>query len=155
MKRIKLTQGKFAIVSDKDYEKLSVFKWYFSNGYAVRDVWINGKSKTIFMHREIMNTPKGMDTDHINRNRSDNRSTNLRICTRSENRMNVSERSDNTSGIKGVYWHEKCKNWRVQICFNGCRKHIGYFNDKIKAIKAYNNAATKYFGEFAYLNNIN
>ena len=87
MKEIKLTQDKVALVDDEDYKWLNEFKWYCAAGYAARNSpKINGKqSINIFMHREINNTPKGMDTDHISHNRLDNRKVNLRTCTCSEN----------------------------------------------------------------------
>lgn len=60
MKKIPLTQGKFALVDDSDYEWLNQWKWHFHNGYAV----MSGprgteKREHILMHREIMKTPNG------------------------------------------------------------------------------------------------
>ena len=152
MKRIKLTQNKYALVDDKDFEKLSVYKWCFNNGYAMRTQYLGGGKKNqrqikIYMHREIMNTPLGMDTDHINRNRLDNRQENLRVCTHSQNMAN----SCNKTGIKGVYFEKRTGNWYAKIKGN---IHLGTFISKLEAGRAYNEGAKKYFGEFALLNNL-
>lgn len=84
----------FTLVDKSDYELLKDYKWYVnSRGYAVRAQYlgkVNGRYKTatVCMHSEIMQTPKGKDTDHINRNRLDNRRSNLRICDRGLNVFN-------------------------------------------------------------------
>lgn len=85
MKYIELTKQEKALVDDEDYNWLSYFKWHYANGYAQSNLLKNRLS----MHSLIMNTPKGMDTDHINHNTLDNRRENLRICTRSENLLNA------------------------------------------------------------------
>ena len=150
MKKIKLSRGKYTIVDDEDFEWLNRWKWsYNSLGYAR----MGQNYKTILMHRLIMNTPHGMETDHINGNGLDNRRSNLRICTRSQNKMNTCLSSKNTSGYKGVCWNKNSKKWRAEIEY---KKSIclGYFDNKIDAAKAYNQKAKELFGEFAKLNKI-
>lgn len=149
MKKIPLTQGKFAIVDDVDYERLSKFKWYCHCGYARR----MGDGKAIHMHREILSPPDGFIIDHANGNRLDNRRENIRICTFAQNTQNAERRSDNSSGYKGVSWHTN-KKWRTQIIVNGKVTHVGMFSNIIDAARAYNEAAIKYYGEFAKLNEI-
>jgi len=94
MKKIQLTQGKFAIVDDVDFAKANKYKWYATkssyNWYAARGNRVNGQVKTIYMHRFIMNCPTGMEVDHKNTNSLDNRRENLRNCTRKENLQNRS-----------------------------------------------------------------
>lgn len=155
MKTIPLTKGKEAFVSDCDYEYYSQFNYYLnSEGYAVRDIWIvgTGKKKTVRMHREILQTPPGMDTDHIDRNRLNNQRENLRVCTRSQNLANKGPRETNKSGFKGVSWSKQNKKWAVQVGVNKKTICIGHFDDIVDAAKAYNEAAIKHFGEFAHLN---
>jgi hypothetical protein len=72
LKTIKLSQGKEVIVDEEDYAYLSQWKWYFNGGYAVR-----GCKKRILMHRVIMATPDDKVTDHINRDKLDNRRCNF------------------------------------------------------------------------------
>src|SRR4030066_2184242 len=114
MKEIKLTRGKVAIVDDEDYEWINQWKWHCNGqGYAERHCDIPGKRTMIKMHRLILNTPNGMETDHINHNRLDNRKSNLRVRTRSQNAINTPIRSSNTSGKKGVDWKKNVGKWRV------------------------------------------
>lgn len=83
MAEITLKNGEVALVDDADLKRVMSFSfyWYLSNGYAVT----RKHQRSIFMHAVVNNTPVGMCTDHINRNRLDNRKSNLRSCTRSEN----------------------------------------------------------------------
>lgn len=91
--------------------------------------------------------PEG-DLDHINRNRADNRLSNLREATRTQNLRNSSIRSNNTSGYKGVTWVSEKGKWRAQI-FNSYKiHHLGYFDDIEKAAQAYDCKARELFGEF-------
>ena len=148
MKEIELTQGKVAIVDDEDYEWLSRWKWYYGNGYAVRHSTRFLGRKHIFMHREILGTPDGMETDHINRDCLDNRRENLRACNGSQNRMNTSIPITNKSGYKGVVWNASRKKWQAQIGINYRRKYLGLYNTASAASDAYNKAALELFGEF-------
>ena len=152
MKKIKLTQGKFALVDDDDFEWLSQWNWHYGNGYAVRQSpRVRGKQRRIYMHREILQPPKGMQTDHINRTRSDNRRSNLRVCTSSQNQWNQ-HKIRGSSRFKGVSWHKIGKKWQAQIIKNQKHIHLGRFDSEEDAARAYNKAALNYFGEFARLN---
>lgn len=154
-KQIPLTKGKFALVDDSDYEYYSQFNYYLhSEGYAVREIWNGGDKIRLRMHREIMNTPDGMDTDHINGDRLDNRRQNLRVCTRSENLRNGRKRENNTSQYKGVSFFKPIRKWRAYITLEKKTKSLGYFKEEIEAAKAYNKAAIILFGEFAKLNEV-
>jgi hypothetical protein len=89
-KMIPLTQGKFALVDDEDFEWLNQYKWRLRNGYAGRDSSILlGPRRNILMHREVAGTPEGLFTDHANGNKLDNRRCNLRICNKSQNRAKL------------------------------------------------------------------
>lgn len=155
VKLIPLTQGKFTLVDDVDFNKLSGFKWCAmrvkgGKYYAKRTVREGEGKKNIFIHRLVAETPKGMDTDHINGDTLDNRRANLRWCSATENMRNQKIHSDNTSGFKGVF---KSRNrWVARIRINGINKHLGSFKEKEDAARAYDSNAKKYFGEFARLN---
>jgi hypothetical protein len=151
---IPLTRGYFAIVDDQDYEELSKHKWHanIKSNNRVYPIRYDAKLKRVAMHKDVLNHFDGSDVDHINGNTLDNRLCNLRICTRSQNTQNANKKSNNTSGYKGVSWHSHTKKWQVQLCANGKYISVGYFDDKIEAAKAYDNAAIKYHGEFSRLN---
>jgi len=158
MKKIPLTKGKFAFVDDEDFESLNKWKWAYSSlGYAKRTEYLGGgrknqKSRGFYMHRVILKTPKGFETDHINRNGIDNRKCNLRIVTRQQNGCNRALQPNNTSGYRGVTWHKDRKKWMAQIKAKRKHYYLGLFNNKKDAARAYNSAAIRHFGKFAEIN---
>ena len=93
--------------------------------------------------------PKGVQIDHANGNPFDNRLCNLRLATPSQNGMNRSRRSDNTSGYKGVTKHGNA--WAARVAHHGGRKHLGLFNCPTSAYLAYCKVARELHGEFALL----
>ena len=88
------------------------------------------------------------DIDHINMNRSDNRFSNLREATRSQNLSNTRRRSTNSSGLKGVSWSAGMKAWTAQICHAGVTKNLGYYDCPAAASFAYQIEADKVRGKF-------
>lgn len=159
MKTIKLGTKNSTLVDDGDYEYLSQFNWWLDMcGYAMREQHLGRedgkrKRKKILMHRIIAQTPEGMDTDHINGDRTDNRRSNLRVCTRRENTRNARKTTRQTSSkYKGVCWHKRNKIWGAQIRVNGKQKYLGDFKTEEQAAHAYNEAALEFYGEFANLN---
>lgn len=105
----------------------------------------------INLARWIMNAPAHLKVDHINRDPFDNRRSNLRLCTTSQNNMNRPPKNGSRSMFKGISFDIRANKWRVQIKKNRVI-HIGLFVDELDAAKAYNKAAKKYHGEFAWLN---
>ena len=153
MKKIKLTKGKYAIVDDEDYESLSKFQWHISGtGYAARQLSVQlGRNKEM-MHRVVNGTPEGLSTDHINHDKLDNRKSNLRSCTSSQNQRNRGNPVNNTSGRKGVVWHGLRNKWTARIQHNKQMIYLGLFESKADAIKAREEAENKYHKEFSYSN---
>lgn len=149
-RQIPLTKGKFAIIDACDYEYLMQWNWQFSK-YAMRG---RGGS-SVLMHRVILSRKLGHSnfnaTDHENRNKLDNRRSNLRPATHRQNQHNLGP-CGGSSRFKGVHWAPSNKKWRASITFDGKRKYLGYFTDEIEAAEAYNKAASELFGEFAYIN---
>lgn len=153
MRRITLTQGKFALVDNSDYDWINQYKWCAVNehGYWYALGWVNGKS--IFMHRLIINTPEGQMTDHKSGDGLDNRRTNLRVCTVSQNGYNQGiQQRPKSSAYKGVYWYSPRNCWRAIIKVNSKRYYLGNFKTELEAVGAYDLAAFKYHGQFANLN---
>lgn len=142
-------KGAFALVSDADYERLNKYSWALdTNGYAVsRRVsgLVCGR-----MHRNILTPPLGMFVDHINGNRIDNRRENLRCATKAQNGMNSKVRKGRK--YKGVTYSKRLKKWTVSITASGKGHWVGVFASEVEAARAYNEAAKKMHGEFAWLN---
>lgn len=142
MKYIKLPKGKRAIVDDEDYEYLNQFKWHLStSGYACRKQHIHlgvnkYTSETVWMHRLLNNTPDDLFTDHINRNKLDNRKSNLRTTNKSLNNFNKDTLSTNTSGHCGVHFEKWSSKWRAEMKVRGKKLSLGRFDDIKKAIAA-------------------
>lgn len=159
MKRIPLSQGKFAIVDDVDYEWLSQWKWTYTKskhnntGYACRNLYQGSQYvEHTYMHRAILKSPQDMDTDHISGDGLDNRRHNLRTCTASQNLANSRKRKGTTSQYKGVCWVKGCGYWKAYISCDNQQRHLGFFNSEEAAAIAYNQAARKGFGKYALLN---
>ena len=104
-----------------------------------------------------MGFPGEMEIDHVNRNKLDNRRSNLRICTRQQNGKNRSLSSNNKSGYHGVHFantEKRVKRWVASTRVDGKKKIIGRYYTVQEAATAYNIAAKKYHGEFATQNTI-
>ncbi len=99
----------------------------------------------VMVHGECLST----DIDHINGNPSDNRLSNLRAATHTQNQRNQKLRKDNTSGHKGVYWCAALKKWAAYINHGGKMRIIGYFREIEAAAQARQNTEREVFQEFA------
>ncbi len=142
---IPLADGHYAYVDAADYPSLSQWNWYMlSGGYAAR----SSNGRTIYMHREIMQPPKGKVVDHHDGNKANNCRFNLRICTQQENRRNSRKRRDGHPRFKGVY-RRKRGGFSAQFWFEGRAYWLGYFPDEVSAARAYDRAAVEACGEFA------
>lgn len=140
-----------AIVDKADYVILNQYKYNFSGRRYVR---ISGKSKEgyVFLHQLILGTRW---VDHIDGDRLNNRRSNLRPCTNQQNQFNSKPQMGRLSKYKGVsIVRGKNKPYTAGIQINMKRIHLGSFYTEENAAKAYNEAAIKYFGEFARLNEI-
>ena len=161
MKLIPLTKGLSAIIDDEDYPELMKYQWYAvgkpGKEYAARFGSHDGhqSSQHIRMHRVLMNAPNDVEVDHINGNTLDNRKSNLRLASRAENSRNRTKfKVGGYSMFKGVTYHKRDGYWQAGIKVDGKSVHLGCFKNEIESAKAYNDAALRYFGEFANLNNI-
>lgn len=130
----------FALV-DKEFAWLDKHNWCTKAGYAVTSV----DDRIVRMHHLVLPRKDGYDIDHINRNRADNRSCNLRYATRTQNLHNKMPK--NYSGYKGVIFHKRLQKW--QSIFKGRTK---VFADVHEAAIHYNELASEHYGEFAALN---
>lgn len=167
MKIIQLNHGKVALVDDADYNWLNQWKWHIKKAgntyYAKRNVFVNGVYKTIKMHRQILGltNPKILG-DHIDHDGLNNQRFNLRVATPGQNSMNtssskksgsiylgVSVKTDKRNKIIRKYWYASIKVNKKHLCLGQFKLTL---DNEIIAAKAYDEAAKKYFGEFANLN---
>lgn len=142
------SDGSIVLVDASDVERVQGFSWTVRRGkhghaYAVTK-W---KTKTLLMHRLILDVPQGHIVDHANNNGLDNRRCNLRVCTHAENMRNRKVHKNSASGRKGVRYNGN--TWEARITINGRRIGLGSFATRDKAHEAYKAAAAQYHGEFA------
>ena len=161
VKLIKLTQDRWVMVDDEDYDWLNQWKWSAQRGYNTfyAGAWTPMKKwvrRRLQMHRLIVDAPEGLMVDHKDGNGLNNQRSNLRICTHSQNARNqAGNRNRMYSRYKGVTWHKGAHKWQAAI--RGDNKmdyYLGCFIDEQDAAIAYNTAATRLHGEFARLNNV-
>ena len=148
VRMIPLTDGGYAYVDAADYEWLRQWKWHLDNGYPAR----SEKGKVIYMHRQIMQPPKGMVVDHVDGNKANNCRTNLRTCTCLENARNHRKRSGSSSVFKGVFYDKRKHKWAARCEYRRERIWLGYYDTEVEAARAYDRKAVELFGTFARLN---
>lgn len=156
-KGIPLTQGKEALVDASDFERLSKCRWHAmrltcGQWVAVRNSPKDdrGRQHRIYMHRAIMDAPKGMDVDHANHDTLDNRKANLRVCWHAQNMANKRVQDNpKSSKFKGVSWHRTTGKWQARICQNAHRVYLGCYASEKEAADIYDLASSIIFGDFA------
>lgn len=150
---VELNTGKEVMIDAADAHLVKGYNWTEHKksrvSYALRNGKIDGEWRTVLMHRAIANPPFGFVVDHINGDGLDNRRSNLRIATPSQNRVNAPRQSNNTSGYKGVSWNPVAKKWTASIGFERRNKNLGYFDTPEQAYAVYCEASAKIHGAFS------
>lgn len=140
-----------AIIDEQDFDRINQYKWHSvdvdGSGriYAACSI----KGKTTYMHRMVMGAQAGEEIDHIDRNGLNNSRQNLRFVTSSQNKLNQSKRSDNTSGHKGISWCPDREKYQVYINIDRKRKSLGRYKTLEEAIYVRDQAAKAHYGEYA------
>ena len=148
---IPLTNGGDALVDAADATRVSTRRWFRDRyGYIVSTTRVRrNDGRRITLHRFLLEPPDGLDVDHRNHDRSDNRRANLRVATRSQNIGNARRHRDSRSPFKGVTWRKDVSRWTARIMVQGKEHHLGCFDAPEKAAAAYAHAADRLRGEFA------
>lgn len=155
-REIPLRGGGVAIVDEADFEMLNQYKWSLFTHPRTRVSYARGtvaKWTQAFMHRFIMGlTDRSIRVDHKNGNGLDNRRSNLRIATASQNRFNADKNRTTKNKYKGIWFKPQTGRWSAQIRAHGQRFHLGFFDTPEEAARAYDQAAKEKHGEYAKLN---
>jgi len=158
--RFPIAQGRHSVLVDRaDLDLIGAHAWMVLHGhngklYAYR---ISRRVKAIYMHRLIAGTPAGFETDHANGDGLDNRRSNLRTASASQNRANIwkparPDGTAHTSIYKGVSWDRSRLKWQAKITVAGRCRSLGRFSTEVAAALAYDSAAINAWGEFARVN---
>lgn len=139
----------YAIV-DKEFAWLDKYKWLLSNGYAKTTTERRGITKG--MHRFVLGDKANYEIDHINNDKLDNRSANLRHCTHHQNTLNQAGKRNNPIGFKGITFHKKAQKFTAQIIYKGSSYYLGLHKTAEEAAIAYDIKAKELHGEYAKLN---
>ena len=153
---IKVQGNYITKIDPEDYERWGQHCWFLSESRGgkkyVRVYTTKGRGRVgKYLHRLIAEAPKGTHVDHINGDSLDNRRSNLRYATQSQNIANSKPRIGGTSRFKGVHWNKRAGRWAAAIKINYKSKYLGLFDTEQEAAEAYRQAAHKHFGDFARL----
>lgn len=167
MKKIPLSRGAYAVVSEEHFPILNQFKWYAAKGsksrtlYASREHFPNGVQGgkvNVHMHREVLSLILGRPLtrleypDHRDGDGLNNLPSNLRLATHAQNMQNKRPNENSTSRYKGVNWDVSRGKWLSRIRLEERQKNLGRYDSEVEAAQAYDRAAKGAWGEFAYLN---
>lgn len=147
--------GNYALVDDADYDWLNQWRWCVAKGhntlYAVRGIRVGCKKSLTMMHRQILGiTDQNIYGDHEDGNGLNNQRYNLREATNQQNQRNSGAK--NRRNYKGICWDKHRNKWATSISIHKTTIFLGRYDSEHDAALAYNEAAIKYFGEFARLN---
>ena len=136
----------FADYTDELYRTVTDIRWRVTKGYLQGNI----NKRNVFLHYLVLPQEDGLQCDHINRQKNDNRKCNLRNITRSENMFNKGMTKANTSGYVGVSWSNKNQKWIASLRVDKKSKYLGYYDDPREAHEAYLAAAEKYYPGILY-----
>lgn len=146
-------KGDRFIIDKEDFPLVKQYYWIkYKKGYYITQRGPEGKP--IPIHRFLMKAQSGEQVDHINHDKADNRRSNLRIVSGSENCWNKGLRSSNKTGATGVYQSTGKDKWWAEIKVNGERHYLGYYDSFDDAVAVRKAAEEQYFGQYSYDNSI-
>lgn len=156
--KYKLNNGFEMIIDEEDLPLANRYTWYAlrpsvnrQKHYVVASIRVcKNKQTKISFSRELLKIKDNkIYVDHINGNTLDNRKSNLRTCTPSQNSRNRVSSKGSSSKYLGVGWSKLHKKWRAKFMLNDKEKHIGLYVNEEDAAKAYDKKVIEFYGEFA------
>jgi HNH endonuclease/AP2 domain-containing protein len=148
---IPLSQGKFALIDEADFPRVSTLNWFLSQGYAKTHDPAKKRQK-ITLDFFLLNPPEGFEPDHIDRDPLNCRRGNLRAITHAQNMQNRGANRNNTSGYRGVSWHKQAGKWVAQASIGTKHVSLGLFTSAEEAARARDAWIRENHGPFASLN---
>jgi len=151
---IPLSGGQVAHIDKEDLDKIKNYGWYAHFDSVGKTFYAVTRTHgtRIPMHRLILNADQSVVVDHIDHNGLNNKKSNIRICTQSQNCMNKRTQSNNMSGYRGVSFHKRKNKYQATIMVNRKQIYLGSYDTALEASEAYQAAAKKMFGEFYCIN---
>lgn len=152
VRRLELTNGGYVLVDTIDVVRFNLrsYQWHWTDsgkGKLYVRTYTGTKGVGVYLHRLLMSPPKGLEVDHANTDTFDNRRSNLRLCTRSQNIGNQ-RKTRGVSRFKGVSLMKKRGVWVAKIA----NRHLGVFRNEEDAARCYDDAALQLWGEYSRLN---
>lgn len=129
----------YATIDIADADWVGQWRWHYEKGYAVRSAETEEWRGRVALHREILGLPwrdDGREGDHIDRDRLNNRRSNLRVTTHPQNSQNHPGQPDASSAHRGVTWDRRKQKWRAQVGINGKTVYLGRFESEHEAAEA-------------------
>lgn len=147
---IPLSRNQIALIDKEDLKKIKDYGWYARFDRIGKTFYAITRTHgtNIIMHRLILDADDSTVIDHADHNGLNNRKSNIRICTQSQNCMNKKTQSNNSSGYKGVSFHKRKNKYQATIMINRKQIYLGSFNTAIEASEVYQAAAKRLFGKF-------
>lgn len=152
MREVPLTGGWVSVVDDADYDLVARWRWHLQTvrglKYARRNTIVDGRSRSIYIHRVLMRPPPGLVVDHIDGDGLNNSRANLRLVTRSQNVANHRRVGPHV----GVSWSSRTGKWRATYGHLGARLEVGFFDSRDEAAFARDYVALHLRGDVGMLN---
>lgn len=146
------TNGIIFYIDKADEMLVRQYKWSCCTDAHGNVSIVNSKGRTV--HDLILITPKGMEADHIDLDRLNNRRSNLRIVTHQQNQCNQPLQKNNTSGVTGVSFYPPRQKFRARIKVCQHDIHLGYYRSFEEAVQARNVGMEFMFGEYGRYNDV-
>jgi hypothetical protein len=150
---VPLTKGYEAVIELADLSLVSGINWHaILNGntvYAIGKINVCGEAKAIYLHRLLISPEDGVFVDHIDGDGLNNKRSNLRKASSSQNMWNRKPKKTSSSGLKGVHYMVKAKKWVSKIGHNKKQYYLGIFNTADEAYAAYCEASKILHGGYS------